>query len=145
MDANQIQGAARDVEGKIKDGFGGLTGDTSTQIDGKIDQAAGKIQGRYGEAVDTAASAVGDLRRKLNDTVKTVQSEAHDVGEAAYKKGAQFGGAVNESVRENPWLSVLGMAAIGYVASFLIHSPSSPFAARAPEPKYIPRRLGRYL
>ncbi len=143
MDANEIQGTARDVQGKIKDGFGGLTGDTSTQIDGKIDQAAGKVQARYGEAIDKVSSAassaadsasdtVSEIRRKLNDTAKTVQAEARHAGET-----------VNEAVHESPWLSIIGMAAIGYLASFLIHSPSSPFAP--PAPKYIPRRLGRYL
>ncbi len=156
MDAHEIKGTARDVEGKLKDGFGGLTGDTSTQIDGKIDQAAGKIQARYGETLeevtDAASNAAGgasatvsEIRRKLNDTVKTVGSEARVAGEAAYAKGAAIGEAVNETVHESPWLSILGVAAIGYLASFLIHSPSSPFAPREPQPRYIPKRLARYL
>jgi uncharacterized protein YjbJ (UPF0337 family) len=143
MDTNEIKGTARDVEGKIKDGFGGLTGDTSTQIDGKIDQVAGKVQARYGEAIDKATNAassaadsasatVSDIRSKLNDTVKTVRTEALHAGEV-----------VNETVHESPWLSIIGMAAIGYLASFLIHSPSSPLAPR--KPVYIPKRLSRYL
>jgi uncharacterized protein YjbJ (UPF0337 family) len=145
MDTNEIQGAARDVQGKIKDGYGGLTGDTGTQIDGKIDQAAGKIQGRYGEAIDKVTSAastaaesasatVSELRRTLNDTVKSVRSEARHAGEV-----------VNETVHESPWLSIIGVAAIGYLASFLIHSPSSPLAPRAPAPRYVTKRLARYM
>jgi uncharacterized protein YjbJ (UPF0337 family) len=145
MDTNEIKGAARDVQGKIKDGYGGLTGDTSTQIDGKIDQAAGKIQSRYGEtldrvsnaagtAADSASDTVAEMRRKLNETVRTVRAEARSAGRA-----------VDSTVHESPWLSIIGMAAIGYVASFLIHSPSSPLAPRAPEPKYIPKRFARYL
>jgi uncharacterized protein YjbJ (UPF0337 family) len=145
MDTNEIKGTARDVEGKIKDGYGGLTGNTGTQVDGKIDQAAGKIQARYGEAIDnltgaahaaadSASATVSDLREKLSTAAKTVQSEARNAG-----------GVVNDTVHESPWLSVIGMAAIGYVAAFLIHSPSSPLAPRPPEPKYLPRRLARYF
>jgi uncharacterized protein YjbJ (UPF0337 family) len=141
MDSNEIKGAARDVEGKIKDGYGGLTGDTGTQVDGKIDQAAGKIQAQYGEAVDK----VSDLRSKLSETMDSVQSKARETGQAAYAKTARLGEAVDGAVHESPWLSVIGMAAIGYVAAFLIHSPSSPLAPRAPEPRYLPRRLARYI
>ncbi len=98
MDEHEIKGAARDVEGKIKDGFGGLTGDTSTQVDGKIDQAAGKVEARYGEtlekvrdaagnAAEGASATVSDIRRKLGDTMKSVGSEAREASEAAYTNG----------------------------------------------------------
>ena len=156
MDEHEIKGTARDVEGKIKDGFGGLTGDTSTQIDGKLDQAAGKIQARYGEtlekvsdaasnAAENASATVSEIRRKLGDTMKSVGSEAREAGEAAYAKSAKIGDTVNQTVHESPWLSILGVAAIGYLASFLVHSPSSPFAPREPEPRYSPKRLARYF
>ena len=52
MDENRIEGAARDVGGKLQDAAGGLTGDTSTQVRGKIDQAAGQVQDTYGKVVD---------------------------------------------------------------------------------------------
>jgi uncharacterized protein YjbJ (UPF0337 family) len=52
MDTDRIEGAARDVGGKIQDAAGGLMGDAATQLRGKADQVAGKAQKAYGEAVD---------------------------------------------------------------------------------------------
>ncbi len=52
MDENRIEGAARDVGGKLQDAVGGLTGDTSTQARGKANQATGQIQDTYGKVVD---------------------------------------------------------------------------------------------
>jgi len=52
MNADRIEGVARDVSGKIQDAAGGLMGDAATQLRGKADQAAGKAQRAYGQAVD---------------------------------------------------------------------------------------------
>ena len=52
MNSDRIEGAARDVGGKIQDAAGGLMGDAATQLRGKANQAAGKAQQAYGEAVD---------------------------------------------------------------------------------------------
>ena len=38
VDENQIEGTLTEGVGKLKDAAGGLTGDTSTQADGKLDQ-----------------------------------------------------------------------------------------------------------
>ena len=47
---NSAEGKADNLKGKIKDGVGGLTGDTSLQAEGKMDQAKGKLQDKLGEA-----------------------------------------------------------------------------------------------
>jgi uncharacterized protein YjbJ (UPF0337 family) len=56
MDENRIEGAARDLGGKVQDAVGGLTGDAATQARGKVNQAAGKVQNAYGQAVDEVKS-----------------------------------------------------------------------------------------
>lgn len=56
MNSDRIEGAARDVGGKIQDAAGGLMGDAATQFRGKADQVAGKAQQVYGQAVDGAKS-----------------------------------------------------------------------------------------
>jgi uncharacterized protein YjbJ (UPF0337 family) len=38
--------------GKIKEGFGKLTGDTKTEADGKADQVEGKVQNTWGGIKD---------------------------------------------------------------------------------------------
>jgi uncharacterized protein YjbJ (UPF0337 family) len=44
MDEDRISGTARNADGKIEEGVGRLTGDAKTQIQGKLDQAAGAAQ-----------------------------------------------------------------------------------------------------
>ena len=52
MDDNRVEGAARDIGGKVQDAVGGLAGDASTQVRGKVNQAAGQAQNLYGQAMD---------------------------------------------------------------------------------------------
>ena len=47
---DSAEGKARHVKGHIKDAVGGLTGDSSLQAEGKLDQASGKLQDKLGEA-----------------------------------------------------------------------------------------------
>ena len=47
---NSIEGKTSDLKGKLKDGLGGLTGDTSLQGEGKLDQLKGKVQDAFGKA-----------------------------------------------------------------------------------------------
>jgi uncharacterized protein YjbJ (UPF0337 family) len=53
MDENRLEGAARDVGGKIQDAVGDLTGDAKTQARGKANHAAGQAQNAYGQAIDS--------------------------------------------------------------------------------------------
>ena len=54
MDENRVVGGFRQAAGKVQDAVGGLTGDASTQVRGKVNQAAGHAQRAYGQAVDEA-------------------------------------------------------------------------------------------
>ncbi len=139
MDGNELEGAARDVKGKLKDGYGGLTGDVGTQAEGKLDQAAGKLQGQFGDAVDGAKEAAGSAAdfaaragEKLRDAAETVRAEAVHAGEAVLETGAKAGEYVGRTVQQQPLLSLIGIGALGYLAAFLLHSPSSPLAPRPP-------------
>lgn len=53
MDEDRIDGAAKNVGGKIKEGFGKLVGDSKIEADGKADQVEGKVQNTWGGAKDT--------------------------------------------------------------------------------------------
>ena len=46
---NQVKGAAKEVEGKVRNAAGGLTGNTSEQIKGKAKELEGKGQRKIGE------------------------------------------------------------------------------------------------
>ena len=73
MDENRIEGSARDIGGKLQNAAGGLTGDTSTQIRGKANQAAGQSQDTYGKLVD-------QLQEMTQDQPMTVLISARGVG-----------------------------------------------------------------
>jgi uncharacterized protein YjbJ (UPF0337 family) len=60
VDENEIEGAARDLGGKVQDAIGGLTGDSKTQVEGKWNQAAGKAQKTFGAAADEIRDNVVD-------------------------------------------------------------------------------------
>ena len=47
---DSAEGKARHLKGHVKDAVGGLTGDTSLQAEGKLDQATGKVQDALGKA-----------------------------------------------------------------------------------------------
>jgi uncharacterized protein YjbJ (UPF0337 family) len=119
MDENEIKGAGQEAVGRVKDAVGGLTGDAETQIDGKLDQASGKMKAHFGGVVDEVTSKASDFATRATTT-------ARDAGEKLYAAGNQAGKYVGETVVQQPLLSLIGAAAIGYFVAFLLHAPSSP-------------------
>ena len=47
-DKDRIEGAAKNIGGKIKEGIGNLTGDEKLKAEGKADQIEGKAQNAVG-------------------------------------------------------------------------------------------------
>ncbi len=62
MDENRVAGTARNVGGKVEEGFGRVTGNAGMKTEGLVDQAAGAAQDLYGQARDSAADAAGAAR-----------------------------------------------------------------------------------
>ncbi|MFE9083076.1 CsbD family protein [Brevundimonas sp. NPDC003935] len=56
-DHDRIEGAAKNIGGKIKEAAGKVTGDEKLKAEGRADQVAGKVQ-----------NAVGGLKDTLRDT-----------------------------------------------------------------------------
>ncbi|WP_312136154.1 CsbD family protein [Brevundimonas sp. BH3] len=52
-DKDRIEGAAKNIGGKIKEGVGNLTGDEKLKAEGKADQIEGKAQNAFGGLKDT--------------------------------------------------------------------------------------------
>ena len=71
MDEDRISGTARNVGGKIEEGVGRLTGDARTQIQGKLDQAAGAAQELYGQTADAARDTAATFDKWLRRTIET--------------------------------------------------------------------------
>jgi uncharacterized protein YjbJ (UPF0337 family) len=78
MDENRISGTAKNIGGKIEEGFAGVTGDIKTQASGAAKQVSGAAQDMYGHARDIASDAVGTARdaassfeKMLRNTIET--------------------------------------------------------------------------
>ncbi len=51
-DHDRIEGAAKNIGGKIKEAAGKVTGDHKLEAEGKADQVVGKVQNAVGGAKD---------------------------------------------------------------------------------------------
>ena len=58
MDSDRVEGPLKEAGGKIKEEYGDLTDDASTEAEGQMDQAEGKLQNEWGEAKDDVRDAV---------------------------------------------------------------------------------------
>jgi uncharacterized protein YjbJ (UPF0337 family) len=57
VDKNRVDGSAKNIGGKVKEGIGNVTGDSKMQTEGKADQAEGKIQNTIGGIKDSVKDA----------------------------------------------------------------------------------------
>jgi len=55
VNKDQVEGVGNQIKGAVKDAVGGATGDTSMQVDGKLDKAEGKVQKGVGDLKSDAA------------------------------------------------------------------------------------------
>ena len=51
-DHDRVEGAAKNIGGKIKEAAGKVTGDSKLQAEGKADQVEGKVQNTVGGVKD---------------------------------------------------------------------------------------------
>jgi uncharacterized protein YjbJ (UPF0337 family) len=58
-DKDRVEGSAKNMGGKLKEGVGNLTGDSKMQAEGKGDQAEGKVQNAVGGIKDKAKEIFG--------------------------------------------------------------------------------------
>jgi uncharacterized protein YjbJ (UPF0337 family) len=74
MDENRIVGTAKNVGGKVEEGFGRATGDAKTQARGQARQVEGDLQDFYGQAKDTAANVAATMRDGASDVEDLIRS-----------------------------------------------------------------------
>ncbi|HWJ04544.1 MAG TPA: CsbD family protein [Steroidobacteraceae bacterium] len=58
VDDDRVEGAARNVGGKVKEGVGKLVGDEKLRREGQVDQVKGRAQ-----------NAIGGIKDKARDTL----------------------------------------------------------------------------
>lgn len=57
-DEDRVEGAAKNMGGKVKEAAGNVTGDSKLKSEGQADQVAGKAQNAVGGAKDALRDAV---------------------------------------------------------------------------------------
>ena len=70
MDENRISGTAKNIGGKVEEGFGRFTGDTKTQAAGVAKQVSGAAQ----DARDVASDAAGTARDTASSFEKMLRN-----------------------------------------------------------------------
>ena len=78
MNEDQVVGSAKNLGGRVQEGFGRVTGDAKSQIAGALNQTAGAAQEFYGNAKETASDAAGavlDGAASTEDFVRRVIEE----------------------------------------------------------------------
>ena len=95
MNEDRVVGTVRNLGGKVQEGFGRVTGDAKTQVEGVINQATGAAQDLYGQAKDTAVDAARTVSRNamdIEDYVRhTIETRPYTVAFAALCVGWVIG------------------------------------------------------
>jgi uncharacterized protein YjbJ (UPF0337 family) len=100
MDENRIKGAVRNVEGKVEETVGGLTGDTRTKLEGKLDQDVGKVQSAVGRAMDElGGTAIADRAASLVRQATAAGENAASVVQNAAQKAGSCTGRCRDRLR----------------------------------------------
>ena len=110
MDNDRIEGAARNIGGKVEETAGDILGDNKTKTDGLVDQVTGSAQNAYGGIKETARQVAGDAPRYLDDAL--------DSGARYYRQGSQ---AVRDRMGSVPLTEIMMAAAAGYFLAWLVH------------------------
>lgn len=74
MDENKVHGEARNIGGKLQEGFGRAMGDAKTQAEGLANQVRGTAQDLYGQARDGAAQIARDIEPAASSLEKTLRN-----------------------------------------------------------------------
>jgi uncharacterized protein YjbJ (UPF0337 family) len=65
MNKDQVEGKFDQAKGKLKQGIGKATGDQRLHDDGVADEASGEVQEGFGKVKDKVGGAVKDLGNRI--------------------------------------------------------------------------------
>lgn len=111
MDDDRIEGAVKNVGGKVQSAAGDLMGDNKTQAEGVVNQITGQAQNAFGSVKDAARQVAGDAPKYLDDAI--------DSGQRYVRQGSQM---VQDRLGSVPLTEMLLAGAAGYFLAWLIHS-----------------------
>ena len=103
MNEDRFAGTAKNMGGRVEQGFGRATGDVKSEVEGKIKQATGAAQDVYGQAKDAAGDAYRNAKDRSARCGKVRAGKRCAVGRVSaqrYRKSAVYLGGC----RARPWL-----------------------------------------
>ncbi|HEX2475616.1 MAG TPA: CsbD family protein [Lacipirellulaceae bacterium] len=66
MNEDRLVGNAKNLGGRMEEGFGRATGDVKAQVEGKAKQGEDAVQDAYGQVKETASDAVEAIRESAS-------------------------------------------------------------------------------
>jgi uncharacterized protein YjbJ (UPF0337 family) len=103
INEDRFAGAAKNLGGRVEEGFGRTAGDVNTATEGKIKQATGAAQDVYGQAKDAAGEAYGQARDAVVDAAKSAQDQLAPLEEF-----------LRNTIESRPYTSVAVALGIGW-------------------------------
>ena len=103
MNEDRFGGSAKNVAGRVEQGFGRATGDAKTEVEGAFKQATGAAQDAYGQAKSAAGEAYEQAKEAVGDTVRAVQDQASPMEEF-----------LRNAIESRPYTSVAVALGIGW-------------------------------
>src|SRR6516164_5997462 len=97
MNEDRMAGTARNIGGKVQEGFGRATGDAKTEAEGFANQIRGTAQDLYGQARESTSRL------------------ADDAGAAARRTASSFEVAIRNTVETQPYTAVVAALALGWL------------------------------
>lgn len=89
-----------------------------------------------GDVAGNVSGLAAEATERLNDAAKYARDMGDNAAKAARAASARAASYAESAMKEQPLLSLIGVAAIGYAIGFLIHSQASPLAVAPPKPRY---------
>src|SRR5436309_10894013 len=93
MTDDRLSGSAKNIGGQVEEGFGQVTGDVKTQLQGRAKQMEGTLQDVYGQAKETTA----------------------DAGEAIQERASEAGDFLRTTIEERPYTTAAIALGIGFL------------------------------
>ena len=111
MNTDRIEGAARDIGGKMQGLAGRVTGSNRTHADGLLNEATGTAQNLFGQAVDGV--------RDATDAVTDYAEQAYGQSSRYVRGGSR---SIEKQVSQHPLTGVMVAGAIGFVLGVAVMS-----------------------
>ena len=85
MNQDPFSGTGKNFSGQVEEGFGRVTGDVKTEVEGNMKQAAGAAQDLYGQAKEAA----GDVARSVQEQAAPLEEflSQYDRNPAVHRSG----------------------------------------------------------